>query len=90
MTSTPIPTQNTVLRGSHQSLVPMRLSAARILPVAAMFDWAGYAGVKMRRGATMDACLRFLGENPLDRLRALGRAARRPAASGFRPMISVP
>ncbi len=46
-----------------------------MLPIAPLLDRAGFAGLETWGGATIDACLRFLGENPFDRLRSLKQAA---------------
>lgn len=51
------------------------MSTAQMLTVAPLLDQAGFAGLETWGGATIDACLRFLGENPFDRLRALKKAA---------------
>lgn len=66
---------NTVLRDGHQSLAATRMSTAQMLPAAPILDGMGFGGLETWGGATIDACLRFLGENPFDRLRALKRAA---------------
>jgi pyruvate carboxylase subunit B len=66
---------NTVLRDGHQSLAATRMTTAQMLTVAPLLDQAGFAGLETWGGATIDACLRFLGENPFDRLRALKQAA---------------
>jgi oxaloacetate decarboxylase alpha subunit/pyruvate carboxylase subunit B len=71
----PIQFNNTVLRDGHQSLAATRMSTAQMLTVAPLLDQAGFAGLETWGGATIDACLRFLGENPFDRLRALKQAA---------------
>lgn len=51
------------------------MTTAQMLPVAPLLDRAGFAGLETWGGATIDSCLRFLGENPFDRLRALKNAA---------------
>jgi pyruvate carboxylase subunit B len=66
---------NTVLRDGHQSLAATRMSTAQMLPAAPILDGMGFSGLETWGGATIDACLRFLGENPFDRLRALKQAA---------------
>jgi oxaloacetate decarboxylase alpha subunit/pyruvate carboxylase subunit B len=71
----PIRFNNTVLRDGHQSLAATRMSTAQMLPIAPLLDKAGFAGLETWGGATIDSCLRFLGENPFDRLRALKQAA---------------
>ncbi len=74
-TPTPISFNNTVLRDGHQSLAATRMTTAQMLKVAPLLDQAGFSGLETWGGATIDACLRFLGENPFDRLRALKQAA---------------
>ncbi|MEO0055983.1 MAG: hypothetical protein RLZZ50_1930 [Verrucomicrobiota bacterium] len=71
----PVLFNNTVLRDGHQSLAATRMTTAQMLPAAPMLDDMGFAGLETWGGATIDSCLRFLGENPFDRLRALKMAA---------------
>ena len=66
---------NTVLRDGHQSLAATRMTTAQMLPAAPILDGMGFAGLETWGGATIDSCLRFLNENPFDRLRALKKAA---------------
>lgn len=66
---------NTVLRDGHQSLAATRMSTAQMLPAAPILDELDFAGLETWGGATIDTCLRYLGENPFDRLRALKKAA---------------
>ncbi|MBI5767125.1 MAG: pyruvate carboxylase subunit B [Verrucomicrobia bacterium] len=68
---------NTVLRDGHQSLAATRMTTAQMLPAAPILDSMGFAGLETWGGATIDSCLRFLRENPFDRLRALKKAAPR-------------
>ncbi len=71
----PVTFNNTVLRDGHQSLAATRMSTAQMLPVAEILDRIGFSGLETWGGATIDSCLRYLGENPFDRLRALKKAA---------------
>ncbi|MCR6656975.1 MAG: pyruvate carboxylase subunit B [Opitutus sp.] len=71
----PVAFNNTVLRDGHQSLAATRMTTAQMLPAAPILDEMGFAGLETWGGATIDSCLRFLGENPFDRLRALKKAA---------------
>ncbi len=73
--STPVIFNNTVLRDGHQSLAATRMSTAQMLPAAPLLDGLGFGGLETWGGATIDSCLRFLGENPFDRLRTLKKAA---------------
>ena len=63
-----------VLRDAHQSLFATRLRLDDMLPVAAALDDAGYWSLECWGGATFDACIRFLGEDPWVRLRELKKA----------------
>ncbi|MFM9347481.1 oxaloacetate decarboxylase, partial [Klebsiella pneumoniae] len=60
-----------VLRDAHQSLFATRLRLDDMLPVAAQLDDVGYRSLECWGGATFDACIRFLGEDPWVRLREL-------------------
>jgi len=73
----PVLVNNTVLRDGHQSLAATRMSTPQMLPAAPVLDSMGFAGLETWGGATIDACLRYLGENPFDRIRALKKAAPR-------------
>src|SRR5206468_1448658 len=63
-----------VLRDGHQSLLATRMRTEDMLPIAQKLDAVGYWSLEMWGGATFDTCLRFLKEDPWERLRAL-RAA---------------
>ncbi|MEM6988465.1 MAG: sodium-extruding oxaloacetate decarboxylase subunit alpha [Pseudomonadota bacterium] len=63
-----------VLRDAHQSLFATRLRIADMLPVCEAIDQAGYWSVESWGGATFDACIRYLGEDPWERLRTLKAA----------------
>ena len=71
----PVTFNNTVLRDGHQSLAATRMNTAQMLPAAPILDTMGFSGLETWGGATIDACLRYLGENPFERLRALKMAA---------------
>ncbi len=73
----PIKFNNTVLRDGHQSLAATRMTTEQMLPAAPVLDELGFAGLETWGGATIDACLRYLKENPFDRLRKLKHAAPR-------------
>ena len=62
---------DTVLRDAHQSLIATRLRTEDMLPICGQLDQAGYWSLEMWGGATFDACLRFLKEDPWERLRKL-------------------
>ena len=61
----------TVLRDGHQSLVATRMSTPEMLPILRKMDEAGYAALEVWGGATFDACLRYLNEDPWERLRTI-------------------
>ncbi len=61
----------TVLRDAHQSLAATRMRTEDMLPILDKMDKVGYHSVECWGGATFDACLRFLNEDPWDRLRKL-------------------
>ena len=65
---------DTSLRDGHQSLIATRLSTADILPIAEILDKAGYHALEVWGGATFDACLRFLNEDPWERLDLIRKA----------------
>jgi oxaloacetate decarboxylase alpha subunit len=61
----------TVLRDGHQSLIATRMRTEEMLPVIEMMDKVGYNSLEMWGGATFDTCLRFLDEDPWERLRTI-------------------
>ncbi len=61
----------TVLRDSHQSLAATRMTTEEMLPSLEMLDAVGYHSLEAWGGATFDACLRFLNEDPWHRLRVI-------------------
>ncbi len=61
----------TVLRDAHQSLIATRMSTAEMLPALESLDKIGFHSLECWGGATFDACLRFLDEDPWERLRTL-------------------
>ncbi|MFP5505345.1 MAG: sodium-extruding oxaloacetate decarboxylase subunit alpha, partial [Gammaproteobacteria bacterium] len=63
-----------VLRDGHQSLIATRMRTADMLPVCERLDRVGYWSLEVWGGATFDACLRFLKEDPWERLRQLRKA----------------
>ena len=75
MTTNTVLFNNTVLRDGHQSMAATRMTTAQMLEPAPILDEMGFAGLETWGGATIDACLRFLNENPFDRLRTLKKIA---------------
>ena len=61
----------TVLRDSHQSLVATRMTTEEMLPILAEMDKVGYHSLEAWGGATFDSCMRFLNEDPWERLRKI-------------------
>lgn len=61
----------TVLRDAHQSLVATRMTTEQMLPILEEMDKVGYYALEAWGGATFDACLRFLDEDPWERLRKI-------------------
>jgi len=65
---------DTILRDAHQSLIATRMRTEDMLPICERLDRAGYWSLEVWGGATYDACLRFLKEDPWERLRKLREA----------------
>ena len=63
-----------VLRDAHQSLLATRLRLEDMLPIAGKLDQVGFWSVESWGGATFDACIRYLGEDPWERIRLLSKA----------------
>ena len=61
----------TVLRDSHQSLIATRMTTDEMLPVLEQMDKVGYHSLEAWGGATFDSCMRFLNEDPWERLRKI-------------------
>ena len=67
----PIKITETILRDAHQSLIATRMTTEQMLPIVDKMDKVGYHSVECWGGATFDASLRFLKEDPWERLRKL-------------------
>jgi oxaloacetate decarboxylase alpha subunit len=72
--STPLGITDVVLRDAHQSLLATRMRIEDMLPIAPKLDQVGYWSLESWGGATFDACIRYLGEDPWERLRQLKAA----------------
>ncbi|GAD04194.1 sodium-extruding oxaloacetate decarboxylase subunit alpha [Agarivorans albus] len=72
--SKPLALTDVVLRDAHQSLLATRLRIEDMLPIAEQLDQIGYWSLETWGGATFDACIRYLGEDPWERLRELKKA----------------
>lgn len=66
----------TVLRDAHQSLIATRMTTDEMLPIVSKLDKVGYHSLEAWGGATFDACLRFLNEDPWERLRKIRKEAK--------------
>ena len=71
ITPKPVKITETILRDAHQSLIATRMPTEIMLPIIDKMDEIGYNAVECWGGATFDSCLRFLKEDPWDRLRKL-------------------
>ena len=67
----PVKITETILRDAHQSMIATRMTTEQMLPIIDKMDKVGYHAVECWGGATFDASLRFLKEDPWDRLRKL-------------------
>jgi oxaloacetate decarboxylase alpha subunit len=70
----PLAITDVVLRDAHQSLFATRMRLEDMLPIANKLDDIGYWSLETWGGATFDACIRYLGEDPWDRIRQLKKA----------------
>ena len=81
----PVGITETVLRDAHQSLIATRMTTDEILPIVEKLDGIGYHSLEAWGGATFDSCLRFLNEDPWERLRKIkDRAKNTPLQMLFR------
>ncbi len=74
MAKNPLKITDTILRDAHQSQAATRMRIEDMLPACEILDDAGYWSLECWGGATFDACMRFLNEDPWERLRALKKA----------------
>jgi oxaloacetate decarboxylase alpha subunit len=70
----PLGITDVVLRDAHQSLFATRMRIDDMLPIAEKLDQVGYWSLESWGGATFDSCIRFLGEDPWDRIREFKKA----------------
>lgn len=70
----PLGITDVVLRDAHQSILATRVRLEDMLPIAAKLDQVGFWSVETWGGATFDSCIRYLGEDPWERIRALKKA----------------
>ena len=74
MATQPVMISETLLRDAHQSLLATRMRTEDMLPFCPALDEIGYWSLEVWGGATFDTAIRFLGEDPWERLRALRKA----------------
>ena len=74
MNRNPVGITELVLRDGNQSLLATRMRIEDILPVCEKLDRVGYWSAEVWGGAIFDACIRYLGENPWERLRLIRKA----------------
>ncbi len=74
MAKNPLKITDTILRDAHQSQAATRMRIEDMLPACEMLDKMGYWSLECWGGATFDSCMRFLDEDPWERLRALKKA----------------
>ena len=70
----PLLITDTILRDAHQSQAATRMKLEDMLPACEILDSMGYWSIECWGGATFDSCMRFLGEDPWERLRTLRKA----------------
>jgi len=70
----PLGITDVVLRDAHQSILATRVRLEDMLPIADKLDRVGFWSVESWGGATFDSCIRYLGEDPWDRIRELKKA----------------
>lgn len=71
MAKKPVKITETILRDAHQSLIATRMTTEEMLPIVEKLDKVGYHSLEAWGGATFDSCLRFLNEDPWERLRKI-------------------
>ncbi|MEA1945237.1 MAG: sodium-extruding oxaloacetate decarboxylase subunit alpha [Euryarchaeota archaeon] len=71
---TPVAITDTTFRDAHQSLIATRMRTDDMLPIAEKLDSAGFFSLEVWGGATFDVCIRYLNEDPWDRLKRLKEA----------------
>ncbi|WP_069997620.1 oxaloacetate decarboxylase subunit alpha [Cellulosilyticum sp. I15G10I2] len=72
----PVKIMDTTLRDAHQSLIATRMTTEQIIPIVSKMDKVGFHALEVWGGATFDASLRFLKEDPWDRLRKIRNEAK--------------
>ena len=70
----PLGLTDVILRDAHQSLLATRMRTEDMLPIAEKLDEVGFWSIESWGGATFDACIRYLGEDPWERIRKFKKA----------------
>ena len=73
--TSPVGITELVLRDAHQSLFATRMRIDDMLPIAEKLDKVGYWSMESWGGATFDSCIRFLGEDPWERIREIKKVS---------------
>ena len=73
----------TILRDAHQSLIATRMTTDEMIPIVTELDEVGYHSLEAWGGATFDSCMRFLNEDPWERLRKFKNAAKKTPCKCF-------
>ncbi|OYT49560.1 oxaloacetate decarboxylase, partial [Candidatus Bathyarchaeota archaeon ex4484_231] len=69
----PVKITDTTFRDAHQSLMATRMRTESMVPIAEKIDQVGFFSLEVWGGATFDSCIRYLNEDPWERLRTLRR-----------------
>ena len=87
MAKNPLKIMDTILRDAHQSQAATRMKIEDMIPILPVLDSIGYWSLECWGGATFDVCMRFLNEDPWERLRTLkkGPAQHQAADAAPRP-----
>jgi len=80
---------DTTLRDAHQCLWATRMTTAQMLPIAGILDEAGFECIELVGGAVFDVCVRFLREDPWERMRIVSRVVTRTPLMGLERGQSV-
>jgi oxaloacetate decarboxylase alpha subunit len=81
---------DTTLRDGHQSLWATRMKTAHMMPITSTLDDAGFYAIDLMGTVHFDACLRYLRENPWERIRLLAKAMPKTPLSGLMKAFYTP
>ena len=79
----PLKIADTTLRDAHQCLWATRMTTAHMIPIASILDEAGFEAIELVGGAVFDVCVRFLRENPWERMRILSKIVKKTPLMGI-------